>query len=187
MSEPAGGRVPVIDAHQHVWDPSRAAYDWLGPQFAPVDRVTTFEELRPELVAIGASATVLVQAADNRGDLDLMIDTADTHPEIAAIVGWVPMDRPAEAEAMLAELREDDRIVGIRNLIHDRADADWLLRPDVDRSLGLIEEAGLTFDLVALKPRHLEHVAELTRRHPTLRIVIDHLSKPPIGLNDREP
>jgi L-fuconolactonase len=62
-----------------------------------------------------------------------------------------------------------------------------VLRPDVDEGLGLLAAAGLTFDYVAVLPRHLEHVPTLSERHPDLRIVIDHLSKPPIGKADREP
>lgn len=36
-------------------------------------------------------------------------------------------------------------------------------------------------------PRHLEHVTVLCERHPGLRLVIDHLAKPPIGTGDLEP
>ena len=36
-------------------------------------------------------------------------------------------------------------------------------------------------------PRHLELVPILSERHPRLRMVIDHLAKPPIGLESREP
>jgi L-fuconolactonase len=77
--------------------------------------------------------------------------------------------------------------VGVRNLIHNQPDPDWLLRPEVDAGLGVLERAGVTFDLVAVLPRHLELVPILSERHPGLRIVIDHLAKPPIGLPSREP
>lgn len=45
----------------------------------------------------------------------------------------------------------------------------------------------MTFDLVAVLPEHLALVPTLVERHPRLRIVIDHLAKPPIGLDEREP
>src|SRR3954453_19528907 len=59
-------------------------------------------------------------------------------------------------------------------------DADWLLRPEVDESLALLEEQGVPFDVVSVRRRHLELVPILSERHPGLRLVIDHLSKPPI-------
>ena len=45
----------------------------------------------------------------------------------------------------------------------------------------------MTFDYVAVLPRHLEHVPTLSERHPRLRLVIDHLAKPPIGGSGAEP
>jgi len=177
----------IIDAHQHVWDPSRARYDWLSAGLAPINRTIGFDELRPQLRAAGVDATVLVQSADNDDDTDLMLRTAAANPEIVAIVAYVPLDRPAVAAERLAELRRNRLVVGVRNLIHDIPDPDWLLRPDVDEGLSVLEDAGATFDLVAVLPRHLEHVATLSDRHPQLKIVIDHLAKPPVGLADREP
>jgi L-fuconolactonase len=177
----------IIDAHLHVWDLTRARYDWLGPEYAPINRSVSFDELRPRLIAAGVEASVLVQAADNAEDTDTMLRVADANPEIAGVVAWVPLERPEEAERRLAELRRDPRVVGVRNLIHDRADPDWILRPDVDEGLGVLERAGVTFDWVVGRARHLEHVARIGERHPGLRIVIDHLARPPIGLAEREP
>ena len=177
----------IIDAHQHVWDLGRSPYAWLGPHVPQWNRTFTFEELRPQLVRNGVDATVLVQSDDHDGDTELMLEVADRHPEVAAIVAYVPLDRPDIAAERLAQLRKDTRVVGIRNLIHDLPDPDWILRPEVDEGLGVLEQAGVTFDYVAVLPRHLEHVPTLSERHPGLRIVIDHLAKPPIGEADREP
>lgn len=177
----------IIDAHQHVWDLTRSPYSWLGPHVPQWNRTFTFEELAPHLERNGVDRTVLVQSDDADGDTDLMLEVADSHPEVAAVVVYVPLDRPEEAERRLAELRRDDRVVGVRNLIHDLPDPDWILRPEVDEGLSVLERAGVTFDYVAVLPRHLEHVPTLVERHPDLRIVIDHLSKPPIGEADVEP
>jgi L-fuconolactonase len=177
----------IIDAHQHVWDPARADYDWLGPDLAPIDRAMEFAELRPSLTRAGVDGTVLVQSADNDEDTALMLDVASRNPEIVAIVAYVPLARPADVATRLESFRGNSLIVGIRNLIHNIPDPEWLLRPEVDEGLGLLEAAGMTFDLVAVLPEHLKLVPILVARHPTLRIVIDHLAKPPIGLADPEP
>lgn len=176
----------VIDAHQHVWDPHRARYDWLSRAPA-LDRVVEFDELRPALRRAGVAATVLVQAADNDADTDHMLAVAAANPEVVGVVAYVPLERPAEAERRLTELRANPLVVGVRSLIHDIPDPDWLLRPDVDAGLGVLEDAGAPFDLVAVLPRHLEHAVTIAERHPRLRIVIDHLGTPPIGLSDVEP
>ncbi|MEW9516128.1 amidohydrolase family protein [Streptomyces tubercidicus] len=171
----------IIDAHQHVWDLTRVDYPWLTPETGVLYRTYDFADLEPELHHCGVEGTVMVQSADSAAETRWMQHVADRSPLVKAIVGWVPLDRPAEAEALLDDYAADRRIVGIRHLIHTEADEDWLLRPEVQDGLALLAERGLTFDIVSVAPRHLTHVPRLSERHPDLRMVIDHLAKPPIA------
>ena len=178
---------PVIDAHQHVWDPARAEYDWLGPELAPIDTAMTFDDLAPELEAAGVDFTVQVQSADNPEDTALMRASAATHREVAGIVGFAPLDDPDGTAATLDSWAGDSLMVGVRNLIHNKPDPDWLLRPEVAASLAVLEQHEVPLDVVAVLPRHLEIIPILSARHPGLRMVIDHLGKPPVGLDSAEP
>lgn len=171
----------IIDAHQHVWDLDRVAYPWLGPRHGPVFRTVTEDEVLPELRACGVDGVVLVQAADDAEDTRLMLDTAAAHPEVVAVVGYLPLDDPDATAVGLCAMAADPLVVGIRMLVHDRPDADFLVRPGVRESLGLLAAAGLAFDVVSVLPRHLEHVPVLAAEHPDLRLVVDHLSAPPLG------
>jgi L-fuconolactonase len=67
----------------------------------------------------------------------------------------------------------------MRHLIHTEADPDWVVQDVVIESLKVLASFNLTFDVVAVFPNHLKHVPTLVERVPTLRIVIDHLAKPP--------
>jgi L-fuconolactonase len=174
----------VIDAHQHVWNLASARYDWIGPELAFLDRDFQLEEALPSMARAGVDATILVQAADNVEDTANMLEVADRNPEVVGIVAWVPLEDPDAAGPMLELLRLDPRIVGIRNLIHDRPDPDWILRPEVDAGLGVLEAAGVPFDYVTAGTAALVHLPVISERHPRLRIVIDHLGKPPIGVGD---
>ncbi|MFB6771724.1 amidohydrolase family protein [Streptomyces sp. NPDC056337] len=175
----------VVDAHLHVWDPGVAAYDWLGPAMSPLDRAMRFPDARRGLRSAGVDAAVLVQAADNDADTDLMLATAAAHPEVVGVVAWVPLDDPGRARARLTELRGHPHVVGVRTLLHERSDPDWILGPDAGAGLALLAEAGLTFDYPTGSPAALRHLPELAARHPGLRLVVDHLGKPPVG-GDRE-
>ncbi|GGD29946.1 metal-dependent hydrolase [Microbacterium faecale] len=178
---------PIIDAHQHVWDPARGDYGWLAGEPDSINRAFTLEELLPELRAAGVDRVVQVQSADHVQDTELMLESAARHEEVAAIVAYAPLGRPDDAARIVESWRGNSLMVGVRNLIHNMPDPSWLLRPEVDEGLGILERAGLTFDLVSVLPRHLELVPIISERHPDLRIVIDHLSKPPIGAEEREP
>jgi L-fuconolactonase len=171
----------IIDAHQHVWNLSRAAYPWLDGQLAPIDRTMRLAEVMPAMRRAGVSATVLVQAADNAQDTENMILEADAHPEVVGIVAWVPLDEPEHVARELQRLRRDSRVVGVRTLLHAQPDPDWVLRDDVDAGLGVLEAAGVTFDYVTGGPDALAHLPTISSRHPELKIVIDHLGKPPVG------
>ena len=48
----------------------------------------------------------------------------------------------------------------------------------------MLEALGVSFDYVTADPAALVHLPVISERHPELRIVIDHLGKPPIGADD---
>ena len=175
----------MIDAHQHVWDRRRSPYAWLASEaMAPVRRDIGLAEGLRHLDAAGIDGTILVQADDTAADTELMIDTA-ADPRVVGVVGWVPLARPDEAERTIAT--SSPLLVGIRSLIHDRSDPDWLVSDPVQAGLSLLARSGLPLDIPATLPRHLEVVGMIADRHPELIIIIDHLAKPPIGLAEREP
>ncbi|MRX44739.1 amidohydrolase family protein [Agromyces kandeliae] len=177
----------IIDTHQHVWDLDRARYSWLTPEAGVLYRSIGMDEVLPSIAATGVTGTVLVQSADNDEDTDLMFEVAAGEPLVVGVVGYVPLHEPERAAERLEELRSRPLFRGIRNLIHDRPDPRWLLRDDVDAGLGVLEAAGVPFDVVGVLPEHLEAVLEVSRRHPELDLVLDHLNKPPIGAGDLEP
>src|SRR5690625_4980444 len=142
---------PIIDAHQHVWDPVRGDYGWLANESDTINRAFTLDDLVPELRAAGVSRVVQVQSADHHEDTVLMRESAAQHDEVAAIVAYAPLERPDETASLAEAWRGDSLMVGVRNLIHNMPDADWLLRPEVDEGLGILEREGLTFDLVDRK------------------------------------
>lgn len=130
---------------------------------------------------------MLVQAADSDADTDAMFAVAAAQPEVLGVVGYLRLDEPERAATRLAELQTRDRFVGVRSLIHDRPDPNWLQRPDVAEGLGLLQAADVSFDLVTSGPEHLAQLEYLSMTFPRLRIVLDHLGTPPIGLDPDGP
>nr|WP_186807408.1 amidohydrolase family protein [Microbacterium testaceum] len=171
----------IIDAHLHVWDRSRARYDWLGPHLPEVDRDISFDEIAPVLARLGVDGVVLVQSADNAEDTRNMLAEAAAAPAVLGVVGWAPLEAPASAREQFAALAAEPRIVGIRNLIHDRTDPDWVLTPAFGEGLALLEEHGMPFDFVTANPGALSRLDRIAADHPGVTFVLDHLAKPPIN------
>jgi L-fuconolactonase len=168
-----------IDAHHHLWDLSTGGYDWPTPAETPIFRSFTPDDLRPELVRAGVDRTVLVQTVDTLEDTDAMIRAKAANEWIAGIVGWVPLT-DVRAATREIESRLGNGLRGVRHLIHRMPDDDWLLRADVRTGLALLTSFELSFNVMAVFPRHLRHVPAVADQHPGLTIVIDHLAKPPI-------
>jgi L-fuconolactonase len=184
----------VIDAHQHFWSYGTYQTSWMeAPPYAgdsafqPLRRSFEPRDLAPELQAAGVRYTVAIEAADGLAENQALLSNARSHEWIAGVVGWVPLANPIAVERALDACAGESAFVGVRHLVNVEPDPDWILRPDVLRGLQILANRGLTFDYVGILPRHLEHVPVIARKIPDLRIVIDHLGKPPIAAGGFEP
>jgi len=172
---------PVVDSHLHVWDLERSAYAWLGPGHGELYRSFTPGEAEDVLRTAGISAAVLVQAEDSTTDTELMLEAAENSDVIAGVVGWVRLDDPDTALEQLSRYDDESAFRGVRHLVHDDPRGDFLELEEVRRSLGLLAERGLPFDVPDAWPRHLARLPDLAEAVPELVLVIDHLGKPPLG------
>lgn len=171
----------TVDTHQHFWNLDMVEYSWLVPAYGPIYRSFGPQELEPQLRQAGIDLTVLVQSANSYDDTNYMLRQADRFDWIGAVIGWVPLWNPQEAIHMLDDqFRKHKKFRGIRHLIHDEQDPDWILWPMVLEGLKVLEERNLIFEVVAVFPNHLKHVPTLAEKFPDLTLIIDHLAKPPI-------
>jgi len=167
-----------IDAHQHFWQISRGDYGWLTPEVGEIYRDFLPADLAPILKDAGIDGTILVQAAPTAAETQFMLELANQTPFIKGVVGWVDFEAPDAAD-QIAKLSEHSKLVGLRPMIQDIADDAWMLRPALALAFDAMIAHDLTFDALTL-PRHLGHLETLLARHPNLRVVIDHGSKPEI-------
>lgn len=175
----------MIDAHHHFLDPDRIEYPFL--RFLPrLSRFTGASTLEPLIRDAGVEHTVAVQAADCEAETGFLLEQAQAATWVAGVVGWVPLADPGQAERALDRLA-GSRLCGVRHLIHDEPDPDWVVQEAVLESLGLLAARGLAFDLSAFQPRHIAHVATLAARVPELRVVLCHLGFPRLDERQWEP
>ncbi|MEM9428104.1 MAG: amidohydrolase family protein [Pseudomonadota bacterium] len=173
-----------IDAHQHFWALARGDYGWLTPDLSPIYRDFGPSDLTPLLEERGIDGTVLVQAAPTEDETDYMLDVAAETPFVAGVVGWVNF-ASADASARIAE-RATSSLVGLRPMIQDIEDPDWMLRPNLAPAFAALIDHDLVFEALTL-PRHLSNLRRLLARHPGMRVVVDHASKPAIRDGSFEP
>lgn len=165
---------PVVDSHQHFWDPAQADYPWMTDDVAALRRRFDPDDLEPLLRENGVSGSVVVQARQSLDETRELLALAEVTPFLLGVVGWV--DLADDVPAQLEDLRGP--LVGARHLVHDEPDPEWLLRHDVQRGIAALGAAGLVYDLL-VRTRELPAAIETVRRHPGVTFVLDHVAKRP--------
>ena len=178
-----------IDAHVHFWGESEVAgYDWMTPEMEAIRRPFGPDELQAQLVRHGFERAILVQTLSSLAETRAFLELAESTPFVGGVVGWVDLAAPDVAEAV-AEVRAGPggtRLVGIRHQVHDEPDPAWIVRDDVRRGLRAVADAGLVYDLL-VRSRELPAALAAVRALPELRVVVDHIAKPPIASGELEP
>ena len=172
----------IVDAHHHVWDLTAADQPWLAqPELAPLRRNFALSDLKPEAVAQGVTATVLVQTVTEPGETPEMLALAAADDLVAGVVGWVDLEARGveDAVAALRQRPGGDLLVGIRHPLLTEPDPAWLARPAVRRGLAAVAAAGLVFDVVG-EPRQLAAAVTAAAATPELTFVLDHLGNPDV-------
>ncbi|MEX0367035.1 MAG: amidohydrolase [Ruegeria sp.] len=171
-----------IDAHQHFWTLARGDYGWLTADLEVLYRDFGPEDLTPILKAAGIEGTVLVQAAPTVAETEFMLGLAGRNSFIKGVVGWVDFESPGAPDE-ITRLAQHPVLVGLRPMIQDIADPDWMLRGDLAPAFAALIGQNLTFDALVL-PHHLANLCRLRDRYPQMRVVIDHGAKPRIADGD---
>jgi L-fuconolactonase len=169
----------IVDAHHHLIDPDRFRYHFLD-HLPDLRRPWLPDDLEPLLAAAGVDATVVEQAHDSEAETAFMLEVTAGVPWVAGVVGWVPLADPDAAGAAI-ERRRRSCMVGVRHLLQDEPDPDWVVRPEVLASLALLAADGLVFDVSAFGPAHIRHVATIAEAVPELSLVLCHFGFPRVG------
>lgn len=173
----------MIDAHQHFWRLDRGDYRWLTPALGAIHRDFLPADLEPLIADAGISRTILVQATDTDDETEFLLSLAAETPFVAGVVGWVDLEA-RRAPDRIHRLSRAAKFVGVRPMIQDLPDRDWMLRPTLRPALEALIERDLAFDAL-VRPGHLPQLREFLDRHPRLRVVIDHAAKPVITARTR--
>jgi L-fuconolactonase len=169
----------IIDSHQHFWQVGHFDYPWMSSEVEVLYRDYLPPTLEPVLKESGVARTVLVQASNSLAETYWLLSLAERHPFIAGVVGWVDLEDP-EVEQELEVLTANPKFKGVRHLVESEPADDWLEQPSVLEGLRVLEKHRVSYDLL-VHTRHLKHVQTVAEACPNLRLVVDHMAKPPIA------
>jgi L-fuconolactonase len=174
-----------IDAHQHFWKYSAAAYGWIDESMSVLQRDFLPSDLRTILRENDFDGSIAVQACQTLEETRWLLELAAQNDFILGVVGWVDLCSESVGEE-LRQVAADKKLVGIRHVLQGEADDRYMLRPEFRRGIAKLAEFGLVYDLL-LYPRHLPVAVELVKEFPAQAFVLDHIAKPSIAAGTLEP
>ncbi|HLW21395.1 MAG TPA: amidohydrolase family protein [Cyclobacteriaceae bacterium] len=168
----------IIDAHQHFWNYSPQKHSWINSDmgilkkdFLPSDLLETYKEN-------GVSGCVAIQAEQSEEETLFLLQLAEDYDFIKGVVGWLDLRSP-DLEDRIKYFRQFKKLKGLRHVVQDEPDPNFLLDPDFQKGLGLLEKYELTYDLLVY-PHQLNAAIQTVENFPNLKFVLDHIAKPPI-------
>ncbi|WP_263375665.1 amidohydrolase family protein [Granulicella aggregans] len=177
--------VEIIDSHHHLWRYTTEDYGWIGPQMQVLKRDFLPEDLSREMAAAQVHGSVAVQARQTIEETRWLLDLAAQNPALRGVVGWLPIVH-GDLPLQLSDLGDIANLKGLRHVIQDEPDENFILRDDFNVGIASLLGTGLVYDIL-IHERHLPQAAIFVSQHPKQAFVLDHLAKPKIAAAEIEP
>lgn len=167
-----------IDSHQHFWRYNEREFGWINQEMQQIRRDFLPEDLLKELDGVGFDGSIAVQARQNLDETAWLLELASKYSFIKGVVGWVDLCS-SDARNQLEQFSSDSKLKGVRHVIHDEPDIDFMLRPAFLNGIRLLVSLNLTYDILIF-PKHLCNAMEFVKQFPDQVFVLDHIAKPDI-------
>lgn len=163
---------PRLDTHIHLYDPGRPE----GVPWPPRDNAVLYHRhLLPDFLAVanpvGVTHAIIVEASEWEQDNDWVLDLAEQAPELLGVIGNLDPRAPGFA-AKLEALCQRREFLGLRLRRPERIS---VASPEVDAHFGLLARHRRVLELLVPMVPAAE-AAAFARRHPDLRVIIDHVA-----------
>ncbi len=166
-----------LDSHQHFWNYNEAEYPWI-PKGSRLQRDWLPIDLKKAQESLSFDGSIAVQARQTIEESTWLLALADGTPEIKGVVGWVDLLSDS-VEEQLARFARHPKFVGVRHVIQDEPDAQFMAQPNFLRGISKLKQFNLTYDLLVF-PHQIASAIELALRFPEQRFVLNHLAKPQV-------
>ena len=147
---------PIIDSHIHLLDRQRFAYSWAKDAPA-LKRDWTADDLANRAKPYEIEGLVFVEV-----DVDMpqyldeaeWIDSLAAHDDrVLGAVVCLPLERGAAIEPEMARIAKLKTTRGVRRLIQNQPDPEFMLKPGFLEAVRLLAKYNLSFDACISIPR----------------------------------
>ncbi len=171
----------IIDTHHHFWRYNPEEYGWIGEGMERIRRNFLPEDLKKTIGQLGVSGVISVQARQKLEETDWLLSQAMVNDFIRGIVGWVPI-ADFNIQEILEHYSRNTMLKGVRHVIQDEPDPEFMLRKDFNRGISSLSAFNLVYEILVFE-HQLPQVIKFVDRHPHQIFVLDHIAKPRIKEN----
>ncbi len=169
----------IIDSHHHLWQYNPIRDTWIDESMKILKKDFLPADLEPILKENKIDASVVVQADQSESETQYLLNCAQDNDFIKGVVGWVDL-MAYNVEQRLEHFADNKWFKGIRHIVQDEPEDDFMLRSDFQNGISYLSKLGLTYDIL-IYPRQLPAAVELARKFPKQNFVMDHIGKPIIS------
>ena len=174
----------LIDSHHHLWRYSPDEYGWIDERMSVLRQDFLAQELRQIASDNHVDGFVTVQARQTIQESRDLLAISESEPLIRGVVGWAPLASP-EIGGVLDEFCESPSLKGIRHVVQDEPDDEFLLGKAFNTGVAMLKDRWLVYDIL-IYARQLSVAHQFVQLHPDQSFVLDHIAKPTVRSSGRD-
>ena len=175
-------KIPIIDTHLHLYDPTRPQGVPYPPGPNPPQALPN--QYREDVTPLGISGGIKVEASPWVEDNLWVLETIKDAPIIVGMIGDLDPTK-SEFREYLERYHRNKLFLGIRygNVWpgHDLVAA--VRKPEFIENMKVFAQTGLTLEIANPRFDLMEATVRLTDKVPELRVVVGHLQALPLPAN----
>jgi L-fuconolactonase len=167
----------VIDSHQHFWNYDPLKFAWITDDMASIRRDFLPPELEQHLSRNKIDGCVAVQTDQAEDETYSLLNLAERFEFIKGVVGWVDLKR-TDIDERLQHFKTFKKLKGFRHILQGEP-AGFMTNGKFIAGVNQLIRYGFTYDLL-IYHHQLGEALMFLSRVPGVKIVVDHIAKPPI-------
>jgi predicted TIM-barrel fold metal-dependent hydrolase len=163
----------ITDSGLHIWQAPTPERPWNLAK-AHLTEPMSYEDLRVRMKEAGVDRAILVPPSFAGAYPEYSLEAAAKYPEQFAVMSPIPLNKP-EGRKVLENLMGQPGMLGVRLTFHHEYDESWIRDGTADWFWPVAEKMNIPVMMNA--PSIHKDVGEVAQRHPTLRLILDHMAR----------